>query len=68
MKNTYSVRSDVIKDDQDNPHIVYGINIVGAQPIPNIFTSKTEAARFSSLCNRLHLSPIHIHEVIDDLL
>ena len=68
MKNTYSVRSDIIKDDQDKPCIVYGLNIDGAEPIPNIFISRSEAARFSSLCNRLHLSPIHIHEVIDDLL
>ena len=68
MKNTYSVRTDVIKDDQNTTNIVYGLNIIGSDPIPNIFTSRSEAARFSSICNRLDLSPIHIHDVIDDLL
>ena len=68
MKSTYSVRSDTFTDDQNQQHTVYGLDILGADSIPNIFTTKAEAEQFSSLCNRLDLSPIHIHDVIDDIL
>ena len=68
MKNRYSVHSDTVLDEQNHPHTVYGLNILGAEPIPDIFTDQAEAEKLSSLCNRLDLSPIHIWEVIEDIL
>ena len=66
VKN-YKTRSDTILDDEGAPHIVYGIDLP-TESIPDIFCSQKEAEDFATLCNSLDLSPLHIHEVIEDLL
>ena len=68
MKTTYTLRTDTVRSDLEQPITVYGINVDGSLSIPDIFTSKPDAEKFIFLCNRLNLSPDHIYEVIDDVL
>ena len=68
MKPTYKLRADTILTEQGIPVTVYGITLDGSLSIPDIFTSRPAAEEFIKLCNRLELSPLHIYEVIDDLL
>lgn len=69
MIQKYQVRVDKILDESDREILVFGIDIPEMQmSIPNIFTTRTAADRFVRLCNRLDLSPIHIHDVIEDIL
>lgn len=65
---TYKIREDIFYDEFGKPHTVYGITLDDALSIPDIFTSRPAAEEFIKLCNRLELSPLHIYEVIDDLL
>ena len=67
--NTYTVRADKITDDEHQERTVYGINVNQDEiSIPNIFTNKADAEHLASLCNKLDLSPVHIMEVIEDIL
>lgn len=69
MSHKYQVRIDKILDDSNNECLVFGIDIPAlGKSIPNIFAERHAADYFVRLCNRLDLSPIHIFEVIDDLL
>lgn len=68
MKPTYKLRTDTILTEQGIPVTVYGITLDRSLSIPDIFTSRPAAEEFIKLCNRLELSPLHIYEVIDDLL
>lgn len=68
MNSPYKLREDTIYDELGKPHTVYGITLDGSLSIPDIFTSRPAAEEFIKLCNRLELSPLHIYEVIDDLL
>ena len=65
----YILRSDTVLDDQGNPHIVYGLESPSAQiAVRDVFYHKNEAHAFINKCNKLDLSPIHLPEVIDDIL
>ena len=63
----YKTRSDTVLDDEGSPRTVYGIDLP-TESIPDIFCSQKEAEDFANLCNSLDLSPLHIQEVIEDLL
>ena len=65
----YILRSDTILDDQGKPHTVYGIELPSAQlAVRDVFYHRSEAQAFINKCNKLNLSPIHLYEVIEDLL
>ncbi len=68
MKTTYSVRTDTIFDE-DRKRTAYGLNIEpNGISIPDIFTDKGRAEQLADTCNRLEVSPLHIYEIIEDLL
>lgn len=67
--NQYQLRTDTIPDDSGSLHTVYGIELPNEGiSVPNVFTNESDASRFAELCNALDLSPIHLPEVIEDLL
>lgn len=69
MTPRYQVRIDKILNESDREILVFGIDVPETQTsIPNIFTTRAAADRFVNLCNRLDLSPLHIYEVLDDIL
>lgn len=65
----YKIRTETILDDCGIPHTVYGIEMISQNvSISDVFTDESAASRFVALCNDLDLSPIHLRDVIDDLL
>ena len=53
---TYILRSDILTDEDDNDHIVYGITAKNTNnevldSIPDIFFDKNRAKDFVSFCN-----------------
>lgn len=76
MNYLYRIRNDVIFDENDEKITVYGIDVLETthneektiKSVPDVFCSKSKAVTFIKLCNRLNLSPIHIMDVIDDIL
>ncbi len=72
IKTTYRLREDAAFDEQGNKISVYGINAFSQKKIrssyPDLFIDREKAESFVSLCNRSHLAPTHLPDVIEDLL
>ena len=67
--NKYTLRSDTVLDDQGARHTVYGINVPPENmAVRDVFYRKTEAKAFIKKCNELDLSPLHLPDVLDDIL
>ena len=65
----YQLRCDTILDDTGKSHIGYGIgHTSGDISVKDIFCNKKEAEAFIKLCNDFDLSPLHLHDVIQDVL
>ncbi len=65
----YTLRSDTVFDEQGVSHTVYGIELPSENiAVKDIFCKQKEAESFIKLCNDLDLSPLHFHDVIDDIL
>ena len=66
---TYLLRSDTILDENGASRIAYGIDLPSENiSVKDIFCNIEEAEAFVKTCNDLNLSPLHIQEVLDDLL
>lgn len=65
----YQLRSDTILDDECVSHTVYGIDLPSENiSVADVFCNRKEAEAFIKLCNDLDLSPLHLHDVIQDVL
>ncbi|MDO4302146.1 MAG: DUF6514 family protein [Clostridia bacterium] len=71
----YNVKYAIVKDTLSIEGIsynTYGIIVLfNNKPIryiSDIFLNENEIESFVSLCNELKLSPIHLDEVIDDII
>ncbi len=65
----YILRSDTVFDEQGIRHTVYGVNVPTEQiSVADVFYHKAEAKDFIRKCNELDLSPLHLPDVIDDIL
>ncbi len=58
---TYTLRSDIVTDEEDNDHIVYGITAQNnksevVDSIPDIFFDKERAQNFVLFCNNAKIS------------
>lgn len=68
MKN-YLLRTDEVIDEENNTHTVYGVDVPTEHiSIPDIFCDRARAEKFVDTCNTLDLSPIHIFDVIEDVV
>lgn len=66
---TYQLRSDTTIDDEGISHTVYGIDLPSENiSVKDVFCNRKEAEAFIKLCNDLDLSPLHLHDVIQDVL
>lgn len=68
----YTLRTDILNDDNNQQHTVYGINALDnfgnvLKTIEDIFFSKETAEEFIELCNEEKLELIHLQNVVDDL-
>ena len=72
MEYTYKLREDVIFDEDNTTHTVYGIDFFEngekAKTVPDIFTDKRSAEELIRLCNFYKLSPLHLMDVIEDAI
>lgn len=73
MQVTYTLRTDIVTDEDNHKHIVYGINALDSfgsvlKSVDNIFFSKQKAEEFIELCNEEKLELIHLKDVIEDIL
>lgn len=70
MDIKYLLTKDSIENENGDRYIGYGIEItvdgVSVRRIADIYTDEATARAFVSRCNRLHLSPLHIDDVIED--
>lgn len=69
----YTLRTDMIYDENDKMLTVYGISAVDVEhnilkSVPDIFTDKLKAEQFIDLCNRKKLSIVHLEDVIKDVI
>ena len=67
FKMNYVLNETVVKDEEGKAWDTYGITY-GDIVIEDISTEKCKIEKLVSLCNELDLSPIHIHDVVDDFL
>lgn len=72
MKYTYMVRVDIIHDEDNCAHTVYGIDLFAdkeiVQSLPDIFFERQKAKELVALCNALDLSPLHLIDVAEDAI
>ena len=66
---TYQLRSDTILDDEGISRTVYGVDLPSENiSVKDVFCNRKEAEAFGNFCNDLDLSPLHLQDVIDDIL
>ena len=70
---SYRLREDTVYDEEEKSHLVYGIELANERGeieacFPDLFCDRQKAKEFVSLCNQNQLSPIHLLDVIEDLL
>lgn len=72
MEYTYKLREDVVFDEDNKGHTVYGIDLFKngaiARSVPDVFSDKSSAESLVSLCNSCKLSPLHLMDVIEDAI
>ncbi|MBQ7346483.1 MAG: hypothetical protein IJW55_00845 [Clostridia bacterium] len=75
MKTSYAtVRSEYAQNG--STYVTYGIALTEEEngfitileTIPNLCANQVKVQQLADLCNTLELSPIHLHEVIQDFL
>ena len=69
----YILRCDTVTDEDDCPHIVYGITALNCfgktlATFADIFFDKQKAIDFVKLCNSERLELIHLADVVEDAL
>ena len=56
-------------DEENITRTVYGIDLPSENiSVKDVFCNRKEAEAFIKLCNDLDLSPLHLHDVIQDVL
>lgn len=74
MRYEYRIKADIIRDEQDTEHEVYGIAAYDTDTntpiriIGDIFCEREAAEWFISLCNRLELSVEQLDEAVEDVI
>ena len=72
MKYEYRVRTDVVFDEDENPHTVYGVDLFVngevKRSVPDVFFEKGRADEFVGACNTLHLRPMHLDDAVEDAI
>ncbi len=57
-------------ESHNSPHTTYGICVTDGvrviEEIPDISPNREQVNELVSLCNRLKLSSIHLHDVVED--
>lgn len=73
MVCTYRVRNDMILDEENKAHTVYGIEAIDTEgeiraSYPDVFSDRQKAECFAALCNDEDLSLIHFPNAVEDIL
>ena len=73
MQVKYTLRTDIVTDEDTNKHTVYGVDALDRyenvlESVADIFFDKQKAEEFIKLCNEEKLELIHLQDVIEDIL
>lgn len=73
MTYTYCLRKSTVKDEERNPHTVYGVEAVSSGGeillgFSDVFSDKQKAEHFIRLCNGGRLSLNHFADAVEDAL
>lgn len=73
MQVKYTLRTDIVTDEDNNKHTVYGVDALDRfenvlESVADIFFDKQKAEEFIKLCNEEKLELIHLQDVIEDVL
>lgn len=73
MRVKYTLRTDIITDEDKQKYTVYGITAIDnfgniLKTFEDIFFSKQKAEEFVKLCNEEKLELIHLQDVVEDAL
>ena len=68
----YVIRQDVVADEEGTEYTVWGVDLFenGAllESVPDVFFEREKAEYYIGLFNELELDPIHLYDVIEDIL
>ncbi len=72
MDYEYRVRTDIVLDEDKQPHTVYGVELLAGgevkRAVPDVFFDRQKADAFVGACNTLHLRPMHLDDVVEDAI
>ena len=73
MQVIYTLRTDIVTDEENQRHTVYGIDVLDnfknvIKTVKDIFFNKQKAENFIKLCNEEKLELVHLQDVIEDIL
>ena len=65
----YKITQDLVTDENGQTDTAFGIEYPEEDLyIPDVFLDRERAEEFVALCNKLDLSPLHIFDVLEDIL
>lgn len=65
----YKVTQDLVTNENDQTYTAFGIEYPEEDLyIPDVFFDRERAEEFVALCNKLDLTPLHIFDVLEDIL
>ena len=70
----YQIRTDHRTDEDGIAIAVYGIEVyqdTSTEPmtvLKDLFTRRSQVEELADLCNRLELDPVHLTDVVEDML
>ncbi len=69
----YILRTDIVTDEENRKHTVYGITALDSfgnvlKTAQDIFFCKQKAEEFIELCNSGKLELIHLQNVVEDIV
>lgn len=65
----YKVTQDLVTNENDQTYTAFGIEYPEEDLyIPDVFFDRERAEEFVALCNKLDLNPLHIFDVLEDIL
>ena len=68
----YVIRQDVVADEEGTEYTVWGVDLFEngtlLESVPDVFFEREKADYYIGLFNELELDPVHLYDVIEDIL
>ena len=73
METVYRLKTNIGYEEDGRGHTGYGVEVMNSKnsmiaAVEDVFLDMAKAAAFIALCNTVKLNPIHLSDVIQDMM